>query len=311
MYKHAAGVPRAEQAPAADAARRRAGTRLHAPQALPRRPPPRRQSAVSRAQRPFCAPPPVVPFFKAGHTGGCSYSPGHTGEVGAARERGRQRRWRAEVASGWDHARSNRWAWRDVARARRPARVRGRVGPEAMTGRSWLSRAAAPGLGAARRALLRPSVAGAPPAAHAGCTPSALPAALMLRRPPLCTPPRAAAAAALTSGSTRGCPVARAGAALLRRMSMGPGQGASADGSELDPYLPHRINYEKAKDYIKEHVSKGMTREDVVKVVQRAMELHIPPVPSLEVRSVATGLYVRVRTPRAAGLAHLGPACAA
>jgi len=57
---------------------------------------------------------------------------------------------------------------------------------------------------------------------------------------------------------------------------------AANDETELDPYLPHRINYEKAKEYIKANVTKGMSREEVTVVVRQAMELHIPPVPSLE-----------------------------
>ena len=61
---------------------------------------------------------------------------------------------------------------------------------------------------------------------------------------------------------------------------------AANDETELDPYLPHRINYEKAKEYIKANVTKGMSREEVTVVVRQAMELHIPPVPSLEVSCV-------------------------
>ena len=62
-----------------------------------------------------------------------------------------------------------------------------------------------------------------------------------------------------------------------------PGESATADGSDLDPYLPHRINMEKAKEYIKANVTKGMSHEEMSVVVKKAMELHIPPVPSLEV----------------------------
>ena len=67
----------------------------------------------------------------------------------------------------------------------------------------------------------------------------------------------------------------------VRRM-VSAEHGATVDGSELDPYLPHRVNLEKAKEYIKANVSEGMSRDEVAEVVKQAMELHIPPVPSLE-----------------------------
>ena len=103
-------------------------------------------------------------------------------------------------------------------------------------------------------------------------------------RSPLCLSPG--------SVSARLCPADAAAGVLLRRMSTGgPGQKDVADGSELDPYLPHRINYEKAKEYIKANVVKGMSREEVTEIVNRAMELHIPPVPSLEVFLVE-GMYL-------------------
>ena len=67
----------------------------------------------------------------------------------------------------------------------------------------------------------------------------------------------------------------------VRRMASAE-HGATADGSELDSYLPHLVNLEKAKEYIKANVSEGMSRDEVAEVVKQAMELHIPPVPSLE-----------------------------
>jgi len=75
----------------------------------------------------------------------------------------------------------------------------------------------------------------------------------------------------------------RAASVILRGMSSGvPEHGATTDDPDSDPYLPHRINFENAKAYIKANVTKGMSREQVAEIVKMAMELHIPPVPSLE-----------------------------
>jgi hypothetical protein len=90
--------------------------------------------------------------------------------------------------------------------------------------------------------------------------------------------------------------------ALMRHMSTGASErGATTHGSVLDPdgsdqgadpYLPHRINMEKAKEYIAENVKKGMTHEQVNEIVDKAIELHIPPVPSLEVLAVCESVYI-------------------
>ena len=107
-------------------------------------------------------------------------------------------------------------------------------------------------LGATRRALCLG--AGAPQAARAGRPPT-LPA--MLLRLPQFAAPRSGGA--LASRAPEG--------GLLRRMSTGaPGQVAGSDGSDLDssdPYMPHRLNYENAKAYIRENVKKGMSDDDV------------------------------------------------
>jgi hypothetical protein len=49
---------------------------------------------------------------------------------------------------------------------------------------------------------------------------------------------------------------------------------------------------EKAKEYIAENVKKGMTHEQVNEIVDKAIELHIPPVPSLEVLAVCESVYI-------------------
>lgn len=107
-------------------------------------------------------------------------------------------------------------------------------------------------LGAARRALCLS--AGVPQAARAGRPPT-LPA-MLLRLPQL---------AALRSGGALASGAPEGG--LLRRMSTeAPGKVAGSDGSDLDssdPYMPHRLNYENAKAYIRENVKQGMSDEDV------------------------------------------------
>jgi hypothetical protein len=102
--------------------------------------------------------------------------------------------------------------------------------------------------------------------------------------------------ARLTAFRVHRCDTDTATCALMRHMSTGASErGATTHGSNLDPdgsdlgadpYLPHRINMEKAKEYIAENVKKGMTHEQVNEIVDKAIELHIPPVPSLEVLAV-------------------------
>lgn len=96
-------------------------------------------------------------------------------------------------------------------------------------------------------------------------------------------------------------------ASVERRMmsSTAPEKSAASDGSDLDPYLPHRVNFENAKAYIKANVAKGMSHEEVAVIVKKAMELHIPPVPSLEVRSL---LHVTVPGALPGAPAHHLPA---
>jgi len=98
-------------------------------------------------------------------------------------------------------------------------------------------------------------------------------------------PGRAAAPEAQARRMALHAPAGRGGASrgIQRGMS-----SAANDETELDPYLPHRINYEKAKEYIKANVTKGMSREEVTVIVRKAMELHIPPVPSLEVSCIVS-----------------------
>ena len=139
-------------------------------------------------------------------------------------------------------------------------------------------------LGAARRTL--PAAALAASAVHAARRGATL---RFFQTPRACSSLAGGAPAWAAAPETQArrmalhAPAGRGGATrgIQRGMS-----SAANDETELDPYLPHRINYEKAKEYIKANVTKGMSREEVTVVVRQAMELHIPPVPSLEVSCV-------------------------
>jgi len=144
--------------------------------------------------------------------------------------------------------------------------------------RSAVLSAATPLLGAARRTLAAGASNSATAVRAFGRRVGSVQAASRLPISPVWVSPVGAHARA--QGHLGG---GRGGAAtvLLRQMSSEASDGATAD-EDLDPYLPHRINFERAKDYIKANVTKGMSRDEVAEIVRKAMELHIPPVPTLE-----------------------------
>ena len=65
----------------------------------------------------------------------------------------------------------------------------------------------------------------------------------------------------------------------LSSSSSGTKKKGSDKALEYDPYLNHRINFEKAKAALQESVKPGMTDEQLREEVEKAYAAHIPPVP--------------------------------
>jgi len=131
-----------------------------------------------------------------------------------------------------------------------------------MSMRSAVLSAATPLLGAARRTLAAGASNSATAVRAFGRSVGSVQAASRLPISPVWVSPVGAHARA--QGHLGG---GRGGAAtvLLRQMSSKASDGATAD-EDLDPYLPHRINFARAKEYIKANVIKGMSRDEVLRV---------------------------------------------